>query len=182
VINFLTSSLFTKYPKRCKITLREYRKPSKKAGDIITREEFIKIIDQKSKLIRYEYGFTQDKMAELLGISKKTLVQVEKGRASLGWTGAVALCTLFKDSEILEMAFGGHPWDIILTLAFDSYEAGRLEKTMGGKVWWREVKAKGSFKVQQNIISQHYRILDAEDRRICSSFDYEYILHRLEEL
>lgn len=117
-----------------------------------------------------------------MGISKKTLIQVEKGRSSLGWTGAVAFCTLFKDSEILAMVFGGHPLDIILALAFEGYEASRFEKTLGGKIWWQEVESKGEFKVQQNIISQHYRILDGEDRRVCSSFDYNYIKHRLGEL
>lgn len=121
-------------------------------------------------------------MAEILGISKKTLIQIEKGRATLGWTGVVALCTLFKDSEILEMTFGGHPLDIILNIAFESYEAAQYEKTLGGRVWWRDIESKGSFKVQQNIISQHYRILDHENRRVCSSFDGEYIQLRLKEL
>jgi len=121
-------------------------------------------------------------MAEILGISKKTLIQIEKGRASLGWTGVVAFCTLFRDSEILEMTFGGHPLDIMLNIAFKSYEAARYEKTLGGKVWWRDIESKNGYKVQQNIISQHYRILDHEDRRICSSFDNEYIQLRLKEL
>ncbi|NLD47658.1 MAG: helix-turn-helix domain-containing protein [Clostridiaceae bacterium] len=147
----------------------------------MNREEFVKLIDLKLKLIRSEKDYTQDKMAEIIGISKKTLVQIEKGRASIGWTGAVALCTIFKDSEILEMTFGGHPQDIILSLAFNGYE-GNFEKTMGGKVWWRDVEVKQSFKIQQNIISLHYRILDREDRRICSSFDYDYIKKRLDEL
>lgn len=151
-------------------------------GDIIKRDEFIKIIDDKSKLIRNEFSYTQDKMAEILGISKKTLIQVEKGRASLGWTGAVAFCTLFKDSEILEMVFGGHPQDIILDLAFEGYEAVRHEKTMGGRVWWRDIEHSTGYKIQQNIISQHYRILDHNDRRICSSFDYEYLKKRFKEM
>lgn len=148
----------------------------------MTRDQFIKTIDEKLKLIRNEYDFTQDKMAEILGISKKTLIQIEKGRASLGWTGAVAFATLFKDSEILQMIFGGHPQDIILTIAFNGYEADRYEKTLGGKVWWREVASKDGFRIQQNIISQHYRILDPQDRRVCSSVEYEYVKKRLQEL
>lgn len=149
-------------------------------GDWMKREEFINKVDVKLKLIRREKDYTQDKMAEVLGISKKTLVQIEKGRASLGWTGAVALCTIFKDSEILEMTFGGQPQDIILSLAFDGYE-GDFDKTMGGKVWWRDVESKEGFRVQQNIISKHYRILDSGDKRICSSFDYDYIKKRMNE-
>ncbi len=145
------------------------------------REEFIQKADEKLKMIRIEHDYTQDKMAAILGISKKTLVQIEKGRSSLGWPGAVTLCTIFKDSEVLEMTFGGQPQDIILTLAFDGYERS-YERTMGGKVWWKDLESKGEYKIQQNIISQHYRILDGEDRRISSSFDYECIKKRLQEL
>jgi DNA-binding XRE family transcriptional regulator len=148
----------------------------------LTREEFIKIIDEKLKLIRSEYGYTQDKMADILGISKKTLVQIEKGRSSLGWTGAVALCTIFRGSEILDMISGGQSQDIILTLSFNGYESSKYEKTLGGKVWWKDIESKGNFKVQQNIISQHYRILDREDRRIFSAFEFDLVKKRLEEL
>ncbi|WHH59470.1 helix-turn-helix domain-containing protein [Petroclostridium sp. X23] len=145
------------------------------------RVGFVKKLDEKLKMIRTENDYTQDKMAEILGMSKKTLVQIEKGRSTLGWTGAVALCTIFKDSEILQMTFGGQPQDIILTLAFNGYE-NNYEKTMGGKVWWKDVESKGVYRIQQNLISQHYRILDGEDRRISSSFDYDYIRKRLQEI
>lgn len=147
----------------------------------MNREEFIKQIDSRVKLIRNEFEYTQDKMAEIIGISKKTLIQVEKERASLGWTTAVAVCTIFKDSEILQLTFGGEVQDIILSLSFDHYERN-YKKTMGGKVWWNDIKSEGSFKIQQNIISKHYRILDKEDRRICSSFELDYIEDRLKEL
>ncbi len=48
------------------------------------KQEFIKLMDEKIKLIRTEYGLTQEKMSEILGISKKTLVEIEKSRKSLG--------------------------------------------------------------------------------------------------
>jgi len=146
----------------------------------MTRLDFIEIASGKLKLIRIEGRYTQDKMAEILGISKKTLVQVEKGRSTLGWAGAVTLCTIFRSSEILEMTFGGDTQDIILSLAFTDYESN--EKTLGGKVWWINIKVTNEFRIQQNIISEHYRILDGRDRRICSSFDYDYIKKRFQEL
>ncbi len=146
----------------------------------MNREGFIKKADEKLKMIRIENDYTQDKMAEALGTSKKTLIQIEKGRASLGWSGAVTLCTIFKNSEVLEMTFGGPPHDVILLLAFDNYES--YDKTMGGKVWWKDIEKRGKYKVQQNIITQHYRILDSVERKICSSFDYKYIKKRLLEL
>lgn len=144
------------------------------------KADFIKKVDEKLKLIRIESDYTQDKMAEIIGISKKTLVQIEKGRSTLGWSGAVVLCTIFRNSEVLELTFGGHPQDIILTLAFTDYES--KERTLGGKVWWSNIEAIDKFRIQQNIISGHYRILDDQDRRISSSFDYEYIKKRLQDL
>lgn len=147
----------------------------------MTREEFIKKIDSKIKLIRNERNYTQDKMAEIIGISKKTLVQIEKERGSLGWTGAVAVCSIFKDSEILQMTLGGDAQDIILSLVFDKYEEC-YSKTMGGKIWWNDIEAKGEYRLQKNIISDHYRILNKQDRRICFSFDIDYINKRLDEL
>jgi DNA-binding XRE family transcriptional regulator len=146
----------------------------------MTRLDFIKLASKKLKLIRNENGYTQDKMAEILGISKKTLVQIEKGRSTLGWAGAVTMCTIFRNSEVLEMNFGGDPQDIILSLAFTGYES--KEKTMGGKVWWYYIERSDEFRIQKNIISGHYRILDSQDRRVCSSFDFEYIKKRIKEL
>jgi len=64
-----------------------------------------------------------EQMAHILGISKKTLVQIEKGRSSLGWAGALTLCTIFRNSQVLGMTFGGQPQDLILSLAFVGYES-----------------------------------------------------------
>jgi len=147
----------------------------------LDRNQYIRILDKKLKLIRVEKGFTQDRMAQIIGISKKTLVQIEKGRASLGWTASVAVSSVFGDSEVLQMTFGGDPQDMILTLAFENYE-GNYGSTMGGRIWWRDIEIKEGFRIQQNIISKHYRILDDRERRICSSFEFQYMKKRLKEL
>ncbi|KGO13618.1 helix-turn-helix transcriptional regulator [Clostridium botulinum] len=147
----------------------------------MTRAEFIKKVDEKVKLIRTEKGYTQDKMAEILGISKKTLVQVEKERGSLGWAVAVAACVIFKDSEVLELTFGGDIEDIIRSLSLQNNEK-KYAPTMGGNIWWRNIKHKNGYTIQQNIISNHYRILDSSCRRICCSFELDYIELRLQEL
>lgn len=145
------------------------------------RTEFIKKVDEKVKLIRIEKGYTQDKMAEVLGISKKTLVQVEKERGSLGWAVAIAVCVIFKNSEILELTFGGDIEDIIRTLSFENDDIKYIP-TLGGKIWWKDIQSKNGFTIQQNIISNHYRILDGSSRRILYSFDFEYIKKRFCEL
>ena len=54
------------------------------------QKEFLDLMDSKLKLIRTEYCLTQDKMAAVIGLSKKTLVEIEKGRRSLSWSAAVA--------------------------------------------------------------------------------------------
>ncbi|PKM82745.1 MAG: transcriptional regulator [Firmicutes bacterium HGW-Firmicutes-14] len=145
------------------------------------RENLIKLISEKMKLVRTEADFTQDHMAEILGISKKTLVQIEKQRITANWTTVAAFCSLFRDSQLLQSVLGGDPLEVVSIVAFEHYE-GPLEKTMGGKVWWREIKNKGRFRLQQNLISKHYRILDEFDRRWSSSFDEDYINKRLREL
>lgn len=87
-------------------------------GVKMDREEFIKKVSSKVKLIRHEKSYTQEEMASVLGISKKTLVQIEKGRSTLGWQGAVALCTIFKNSEVLTLVVDNE--DLIIDLAFNS--------------------------------------------------------------
>ena len=138
-------------------------------------------MNQLVKLVRTEYGFTQEAMATALGLSKKTLVEVEKGRSSLGWMGAVAFCTVFSDSQVLSGQLGGDAQDMILALAFENLEP-RYPKTLGGKVWWRTVEIYKGFQVQQNILSQHYRALNQENDRLCSSFDLVQLQHRLDEM
>ena len=42
----------------------------------MNREEFIREMDTQLKLVRTEYGYTQEMMASILGLSKKTLVEI----------------------------------------------------------------------------------------------------------
>lgn len=145
------------------------------------KQEFIAEINRTVKLVRTEYGFTQEAMAKAMGLSKKTLVEIEKGRASLGWMGAVAFSSIFARSQVLAGLLGGEAEDMVLALAFEELQP-TYPKTMGGKVWWRVVETFLGYQIQQNIISQHYRALDQEDGRVCSSFDLEEIHRQLREL
>lgn len=139
------------------------------------RKSFIEICNSKLKLIRTEFSFSQEKMASALGISKKTLVEIEKGRSSLGWTGSVALTSIFSDSEIINSAFGGNPADIIRELAFDGSEV-IYQKTTNSKLWWQTIKQNRNYLIQQNIISLHYRLITSDGKRIASSFDINDLL------
>lgn len=147
----------------------------------MNKEEFAAQINSMLKLIRTEYGLTQDKMAVILGISKKTLVESEKGRRSLGWTEVVALVSIFSQSQILNNAFGGDLYDIVSAIAFENVDV-KYPSTMGGKVWWKTVYEKCDYKIQQNIISKHYRLLNKDNQRMISSFEYEEVLEYFQML
>ncbi|RFB15112.1 helix-turn-helix domain-containing protein [Bacillus sp. HNG] len=145
------------------------------------KEQLTQILSEKMKLIRTEKGYTQDKMAEILGISKKTLVQIEKRRIEAGWTIIVAVCALFRDSEIIQTTLGGDPIDVIEIIGRNGIDRAK-ERTMGGKIWWKDLEKEGRFRLQQNMISQHYRILDDANFRWYSSFNKEEAYSRLKEI
>ena len=144
----------------------------------MTKEQFTKIMDEHLKLVRTEYGLTQEKMAVALGISKKTLVEIEKGRRSLGWTGAVACGVIFGQSSVLQNDFGGGIEELAASLALEQLQP-IYPKTMGGKIWWTEVQNKNNWRIQKNIVSGHYRLLDDKNGRVISSFDLNLVKERL---
>lgn len=145
------------------------------------KKQFINLMDEKLKLIRTEYELTQDKMAAILGISKKTLIEIEKNRKSLGWTSSVALASIFSDSTILRDAIGGDVSDIIIALAFKDIEVD-YPKTWGGKVWWKTIYEKKCYRIQQNMFSRHYRLLNQENRRLYASFSLKETEDILDEI
>lgn len=148
---------------------------------ILTRDEIISKVSEKMRLIRTEAGYTQDKMAEIIGLSKKTLVQIEKGRVDAGWSTVVAVCALFRETETVRFLFGNEPLEVLETIAREGIDY-RREKTMGGKIWWKEIDRKNGLLLQQNVISQHYRIIDEDHFRIYSSFDESSSKERFSEL
>lgn len=110
----------------------------------MNKDHTIELISTKIKLIRTEKRYTQDKMAEILGISKKTLVQIEKGRTNAGWTNTIAICALFRDSEVLQNALGDDPLVVIETMAHSStsnFKEKHWEEKSGGN----RFKKKGTF-------------------------------------
>lgn len=139
------------------------------------RDEYIDLCNGLLKVVRAEFGYSQERMATALGISKKTLVEIEKGRSSLGWAGSVTFCTIFAQSEILARAFGGKTTDMIYALAFEG-EKPFAPKSLKGKIWWDEIQRNNRYVIQQNIISQHYRLLDKDGGRVASSFRVEDLL------
>ena len=145
------------------------------------KSEIVIALTSKIKLVRVEANYSQKKMAEVLGMSKKTLVQIEKGRMDAGWSTVVTLCALFRHSEILQASLGNDPLDVLELIAHETIKSPK-KKTLGGKVWWKEIAKKEKYRLQQNLISQHYRILDEEDYRYFSSFDKEEAMKYFNQL
>ncbi|MCA0980291.1 helix-turn-helix transcriptional regulator [Exiguobacterium aestuarii] len=136
------------------------------------KSEFIGQVSRKVKLIRIESQHSQDEMASLLGISKKTLIQIEKERNEASWSTVVTLCALFNKSEILIHLIGDDPVEFVKLIATaNTYEP--KEKTLGGRVFWHAIEEGPYFTLQQNIVSGHYRIIDLDYVRWYSTFDAE---------
>lgn len=141
----------------------------------MTKPKLITLISEKIRLVRNEYRITQDVFSEMIGITKKTLVQIEKERSQASWSVVVSVCMLFPDSEILWDTLKHSPPEVIRQMVFDSVKRPK-EKTMGGKMFWRTVHQEPGFKVQQNYFSNHYRLIDGYGRRWLSSFHKEKII------
>jgi len=161
----------------CKITLYATRRK----GIKVTRDEIMMQVSEKLRLIRTEAGYTQDKMAEIIGVSKKTLVQIEKGRVHANWSTAVSICALFRETETVQFLFGNEPLEVLETVAREGIDYRKM-KTLGGRIWWKPISKKNGYVLQQNILSKHYRILDESHHRIFSSFDEKLSRLRFKEL
>jgi DNA-binding XRE family transcriptional regulator len=147
----------------------------------VTRDEIILQVSEKLRLIRTEAGYTQDKMADIIGVSKKTLVQIEKGRVLANWSTVVSICALFRETETVQFLFGNEPLEVLETVALNGIDL-RKSKTLGGRVWWRVLSQKSGYILQQNILSKHFRILDERNYRIFSSFDEKLSKQRFKEM
>src|SRR4051794_24779572 len=93
-----------------------------KEGLNVTRDEIIMQVSEKLRLIRAEAGYTQDKMADIIGVSKKTLVQIEKGRVLANWSTVVSICALFRETETVQFLFGSEPLEVLETVALDGID------------------------------------------------------------
>ena len=108
----------------------------------------------------------------MLGISKKTLVEIEKGRSSLGWSGSVVLCAIFNDSQILNDVFSQNPIDVFRNIAFENSEPNYRQANTY-RIWWQTVLQNDKYLIEQNIVSQHYRLLTKDNKIVASSFNID---------
>lgn len=131
----------------------------------MTKKEFCNEVQGLVKEVRMEVAISQQQMADSIGVSKKTYIQLEKGRTAIKWSETVALCVLYKDTNVLFDHFGEDLIDIIQAVSMQKIPK-RQFSTLGGTVWWNSIKKEGGFTLQQHKISSHYRILDDENYRV----------------
>lgn len=150
-------------------------------GQSFNRKIFDEMVSNKLKLIRTEADLTQDRMAEKIGISKKTLVQVEKGRKTLGFTQSALVAILFRNGEIIQSLFGDMTLQIVDYVSNHGEEKKRY-RTLGGKVWWTEETCRDGFRLQKHVLTGHYRIIDEDFYLYYYSLNESEAYKRLEEL
>ena len=114
------------------------------------RQSFTDLIQTKFKMVRIEAGYTQDTMAQTIGLSKKTLVQIEKERVLPNWTTCVSICALFRDSDVLNSTFGCDPLEIVQTISRNHCAYPN----------------RNGFILQSNKVSNIYRVLNNEKQPI----------------
>lgn len=150
----------------------------------MNKQTAIHLLSDNLKRIRNDADYTQDELAKILGLSKKTIVQIEKKRALLNWTTVIALVSLLTDNVVILALLEDSPLDIIKELSFhfddDDYQV--KSKTMGGTVFWDTFSKTSHFKLQKHHFSQFYRILDQQNYRIYSTFEKEDALATLDKL
>ncbi len=139
------------------------------------------LVSERIRLLRNEYHLSQDKMAEAIGVSKKTLVQIEKERMSASWATVVCVCALFRRSEVLHMTLGDDPIHVVDAVTFKDMMLPQ-KMTGGGKMFWKTIEHDGKFKIQKNVLSNHFRLIDGNGFRWMSSFDKQQLDEHLEVL
>ena len=141
----------------------------------LTRDAFISLCDRKEKLVRNEVGYSQQKMSEVLGLSKKTLVEIEKWRSSLGWQGAVTLCTLFRNTREITLTFGPDVEEFIRALI---KEEGLRPPFESPHAVWHPLLSHGEYRIEQNTAGQIYRLRKG-DQTLATSFDLAELRERI---
>ncbi len=145
------------------------------------KQTLIRVVSEKMRLLRNEYHFSQEKMAETIGVSKKTLIQIEKERTLASWSTIISVCALFRKSEILQMTLGDDPLPIVEAISFEKMLLPK-KMTGGGKMFWKTIEQEGKFKIQKNLLSNHYRLIDGNGFRWISTFDKDYVFKQFNTL
>lgn len=72
----------------------------------INKEELTKMMSENLMLLRNKLRLKQSELAEKVGISRQTLLEIEKGKRAMQWNVFLALLSVFREdsstSDLLE--------------------------------------------------------------------------------
>lgn len=125
------------------------------------KNSFVKVLQTKMKIVRTEAGYTQDAMSETIGLSKKTLVQIEKERILPNWTTCLAICALFRDSQVLINTFGGDPLELAQHL---SRGVGAYPDLEFEGLYWETLDTKDNLLIEYNKKTELFRVCRNQPR------------------
>lgn len=148
---------------------------------VITKQDLVSKISKSLKLLRAEYGYSQLEMATSIGLSKKTLIQIEKDRMVLSWGATCAVCAVFRGSKMLQMELGEDPVNLVETLAHDNLQM-YTETVSRNYVFWDVILDNGEYILAKNILTDHYKITTHNGKKLSSSFDENKITIEYEKI
>lgn len=64
-----------------------------------TRDEIITNMAENLPLLRMKSGFTQEKLAEMIGISRQTLIAIENKKRQMPWNTFLACLLVFNQNN-----------------------------------------------------------------------------------
>lgn len=146
----------------------------------MNKMKFCKMVQDIVEELRKNENMTLEEMALTIGLSKKTLIQIEKNRSLLKWPEAVTTVSIFNETDLVKSIFGDEILDIIQAIAIQK-PAKRQLKTLGGESWWKTVISKEGFRLQQHKISRHIRILDQENYRVYFTYSKSDAIEEFEQ-
>ena len=75
--------------------------------DIVSRDALIAKLQKELILLRIKADLTQEELASVIGLSRQTYCQIEKGNSKMAWSVYLALLLFFKSipstSELLTL-------------------------------------------------------------------------------
>ncbi|MDQ0350886.1 DNA-binding XRE family transcriptional regulator [Alkalibacillus filiformis] len=131
------------------------------------------LVSTRVRVVRAEQGITQNEMCHTLGISKKTLVEIEKGRKLANWPTIVAFVSLFKDSPAIQYTLGDrNPVECLQTYSRKTVIQKQISYDTLDEHWKPIIEHEG-YSLQKHSIHNHYRIVDRSFNVYMRSTDYK---------
>ncbi|MDV2580855.1 helix-turn-helix transcriptional regulator [Alkalibacillus haloalkaliphilus] len=140
------------------------------------------LVSTRIRVVRAEQGITQNEMCHILGISKKTLVEIEKGRKPANWPTIVAFVSLFKDSPTVQYTLGDrNPIECLQTYSRKTvFQEENYYDSLDE--YWKPIIEHEGYSLQKHYIHNHYRVVDRSLNVYMRSTDYKETYEFLERI